>query len=183
MSSVLSHLIVGLFCVALGYAWQKRQRRLSNAFTIPPLFSPPPPGASIAQSGERRIKSHEATAGKPSAFTRQAEKVILRHLEDESFGIAELSQALHLSRSQLHRKIKAEVGLSPSLFVRKVRLHKAKRLLASKTGNISEVAFSVGMANLAHFSSSFKAEFGFPPSHLRTRREENLTQGGARGQG
>ncbi|MBX2873002.1 MAG: AraC family transcriptional regulator [Saprospiraceae bacterium] len=101
-----------------------------------------------------------------STFLVQVEKAILKQMEEDGFGVASLSKALHLSRSQLHRKIKAESGCTPSLFMRKTRLREAKRLLEGKAGNISEVAILVGMPNLAYFSRSFKAEFGYPPSHL-----------------
>lgn len=120
-----------------------------------------------AQSTSTKRSTQLATGAK-SAFCQQVKAMVLANLENESFGVAELSQALYLSRSQLHRKIKAQTGLSPSVFMRKIRLHEAKRLLEAELGNITEVAFSVGMINLAYFSRSFKAEFGYSPSQLRT---------------
>ena len=71
-----------------------------------------------------------------------------------------------MSRSQLHRKIKAITDLSPSVYVRSLRLQEAHRLLEQKAGNISEVAFQVGIPNLAYFSRCFSEQFGFPPSEL-----------------
>lgn len=101
-----------------------------------------------------------------STFLEQAEKAILEHMEEDAFGVTALSEVLHVSRSQLHRRIKAKCNYSPSVFMRKVRLREAKRLLEAKAGNISEVAIIVGMPNLAYFSRSFKAEYGYPPSQL-----------------
>jgi len=66
----------------------------------------------------------------------------------------------------LHRKIKAITDQSPSVFVRTLRLQHAYRLLEQRAGNISEVAFQVGIPNLAYFSRSFSEQFGFPPSEL-----------------
>lgn len=121
--------------------------------------------------GRRPVAAAKSESDTATAFSIKVKEVILMHLEEESFGIAELSQALHLSRSQLHRKIKAELGITPSLFLRKVRLQEAKSLLEAEEGNISEIAFSVGMVNLAYFSRSFKAEFGYPPSKVRIKRK------------
>lgn len=120
----------------------------------------------------------ETPAPKPSTkqsspFIEQAKAVLLEHLEEESFGVGAFSQALHLSRSQLHRKIKADCHCTPSVYMRKVRLKEANRLLKSRAGNISEVAMMVGMPNLAYFSRSFKSEFGYPPSQILREKKSN----------
>ena len=71
-----------------------------------------------------------------------------------------------MSRSQLHRKIKALTGKSPSLYLRSVRLTKAKKMIEEKAGNISEIAYTVGFSSPIYFSRCFKDEFGYPPSDL-----------------
>ena len=39
-------------------------------------------------------------------------------------------------------------------------------MIEEKTGNISEIAYSVGFSSLSYFSKCFKEEFGHPPSDL-----------------
>ncbi|MCZ7614151.1 MAG: helix-turn-helix domain-containing protein [Ignavibacteriaceae bacterium] len=39
-------------------------------------------------------------------------------------------------------------------------------MIEGKTGNISEIAYSVGFSSLSYFSKCFKEEFGYPPSDL-----------------
>ena len=65
---------------------------------------------------------------------------------------------------QLFRKMRALIGISPSAFIRDYRLDRAKELLQTTDQNVSEVAFKVGYKNLAHFSKSFQAKYGHPPS-------------------
>lgn len=101
-----------------------------------------------------------------TAFLQQVEQVVLSHLDDDDMSIEALGRAVGMSRSQLHRKIKALTDQSPSVFVRTIRLQRAYRLLSERRGNISEVAHEVGMPNLAYFSRSFKEQFGKPPSQI-----------------
>lgn len=100
------------------------------------------------------------------AFLKKVAEAVEKHLDDEDFSIEDLGKAVGMSRSQLHRKIKAITDQSPSVFVRTLRLQHAYRLLERRAGNISEVAFQVGIPNLAYFSRSFSEQFGFPPSEL-----------------
>jgi len=42
----------------------------------------------------------------PKSFIEEAEALILTHVENENFGVSELADAMHMSRSNLLRKIK-----------------------------------------------------------------------------
>ncbi|MBL4644065.1 MAG: helix-turn-helix transcriptional regulator, partial [Flavobacteriaceae bacterium] len=56
------------------------------------------------------------------------------------------------------------VDLSPSEYIRSIRLKRARTLLKNRNINISEVAYSVGFSNPKYFSTSFKKYFGQSPS-------------------
>ena len=98
---------------------------------------------------------------------RKVKAVIEENLSDATFGVQELSRELGLSRSQLFRKIKALTGKSILLYIRSVRLHKAREMLKSTRLNISEVGYMVGFTNPAYFSTAFLNEFGESPSAVR----------------
>ena len=100
-------------------------------------------------------------------FMTKVEGIILEHLEEEDFSADQLGQAVHLSRSQVHRKIKALTGQSTSLYIRLIRLQKAKELLASEDLTISEVAYQVGFKSPVYFSQIFKKTFGESPTESR----------------
>ncbi len=104
---------------------------------------------------------------KPSmeeAFLIRLTSVLEEHLADEHFGVEALSAALNMGRRQLHRKIKAITGETPTGFIRDTRLQKARQLLEAGTGTVSEIAFQTGFASLPSFSRAFKEKFGKPPS-------------------
>ncbi|MDZ7625238.1 MAG: helix-turn-helix domain-containing protein [Ignavibacteriaceae bacterium] len=50
------------------------------------------------------------------------------------------------------------------LNVRSVKSMKAKKMIVEQTGNISEIAYSLGFSSPAYFTKCFKEEFGYPPS-------------------
>ncbi len=99
-------------------------------------------------------------------FIDKINKVIYNHLSEEEFSIENLGNEVNMSRSQVHRKLTALTGKSPSLYMRSLRLAKARELILEQTGNISEIAYSVGFSSPAYFTRCFKEEFGLPPSEI-----------------
>ena len=91
----------------------------------------------------------------------------MESLSDHQFDMDQLSKAAGMSRSQIFRKIKALTGQSPSVFIRHIRLQKAKELLQSTDMGVSEVAYEVGFSTPAYFSDAFLETFGARPSEVR----------------
>jgi two-component system sensor histidine kinase ChiS len=108
---------------------------------------------------KERIKGKDEYIGK-------AIEIIDKNIDDSEFSVNELADALFISRSQLHRKIKTLTGLSTTHFIRTVRLEKAKDLLKTNSGNVTEVAYLCGFSSQSYFTKSFADYFGYPPSDL-----------------
>lgn len=94
-------------------------------------------------------------------------KVIEANLDNQSFSIDMLCHEVQLSRSQLHRKIKQQAGLSTSLYIRKIRIERAAELLLEEEYNISEVSYLTGIDSPQNFSKYFSEQFGISPSQYR----------------
>jgi AraC-like DNA-binding protein len=71
-----------------------------------------------------------------------------------------------MSRTQFYRKLKAVTGMPASIYLRTVRLTKAKKMIEEKYAGISEIAYSTGFSSPSYFTKCFKEEFGYPPSDL-----------------
>lgn len=97
-------------------------------------------------------------------FIMKAKTFVEANLGDASLSVERLAEELNLGREQCYRKIMALTGLSPSAFIRKLKLQRAAQLLAAKAAPVSQVAYQVGYENLSHFSKAFKEEFGKLPS-------------------
>ncbi|MEL6255587.1 MAG: ATP-binding protein, partial [Bacteroidota bacterium] len=119
----------------------------------------------IAESTSIQITATEVES-QEEIFLRRLVEIIEEELDNEEFSIPKLSKEIGMSRSQLHRKLKALTDKSPSAFLRSVRLQHAYELLQQKSGNISEVAIQVGIPNLSYFSRVFSEQFGYPPSEI-----------------
>jgi len=87
---------------------------------------------------------------------------------EENLGNFELSHddllvRLNTTKSTLYRKLKSLTGLSPSEFIKNIRIKHACRMLQKESGNISDIAYSVGFNDPKYFSTCFKAEMGMTP--------------------
>jgi AraC-like DNA-binding protein len=103
-------------------------------------------------------------------------KAILFPAEQEfsnpDFSIQYWANRLFISRSTLHRLVKAEMGKSPQDYVRFIRVEAAKVLL--KQGyTITETAEKCGFSQTAYFSRLFKQATGVTPSEWRESKQTN----------
>ena len=102
--------------------------------------------------------------GNDEALMERIMKVVNEHLSDSDFNVEMLTSEVGISRAQLHRKMKEMTGLPVSEFIRNIRLEQAVRLLEEQKINVTQVAYTVGFSNLAHFSTVFKKQFGVSPT-------------------
>ena len=89
------------------------------------------------------------------------------HLAEEGFGVEQLATDLNVSKSTLHRKVKAMTGLTPLEFIRNVKLKYACAMLARHDRPIAEVAYATGFSSPKYFTRCFKEEFGLSPSEYQ----------------
>ncbi|MDF7813910.1 ATP-binding protein [Hymenobacter sp. YC55] len=126
----------------------------------------------LLRESYRRGYVVSASAGLPSmeqAFIRRVEQVVAQHLAEETFSVEMLGREVGLSRTQLHRKLKAVLNQAPGDFIRLVRLQRARELLAANVGTVAEVTYLVGFSNPSTFSTSFSRHFGYAPSEVRNK--------------
>ena len=100
-------------------------------------------------------------------FIVKAKTYVEAHLADEKLSVETLAHEMNLSREQCYRKLMALTSLSPSAFIRKLRLQKAAQLVAANWGPVSQIAYEVGFENLSYFSKAYKEEFGKLPSEIQ----------------
>jgi len=94
------------------------------------------------------------------------DKLLMERLDDPAFQVEALANAMHVDRTQLFRRCKELLGMSPSDYLRERRLRRARELLLAQVGSVSEIAFAVGFENLSSFTRAFRHRFGVPPSRV-----------------
>jgi AraC-like DNA-binding protein len=88
------------------------------------------------------------------------------HLE-ERVPLADLARRAGLSRFHFLRLYRETFGVTPGEQLTRLRIARAKQLLAGDHGTVTEVCFDVGYSSLGSFSALFAERVGCPPSVFR----------------
>jgi AraC-like DNA-binding protein len=104
-------------------------------------------------------------------FLERLQKVLDEKLIESKFSIEDFSNAVGMSRMQLHRKLKALTGLSATEFIRSQRLKLAAQLLKKSEINVSQVGYSVGFNDHAYFSKCFKEMYQCTPTEFAKKNK------------
>jgi len=86
-----------------------------------------------------------------------------------SLSLYQLAVLSGRSLSSFRRDFLAIYNMPPSQWIRQKRLEKAKELLTSTTMTVTDVCYTTGFENIAHFSRLFKSEYGDCPSEFRMK--------------
>lgn len=86
---------------------------------------------------------------------------------EEPLGTGELAAAGGLSVRQMERLFATNLGTAPRRFYQRLRLERAERLLNYSHMSVTDVAMACGFPCLEHFTRSYRARFGLPPSKHR----------------
>jgi len=108
-------------------------------------------------------------------FLRKLGEVVEQNLQNEQFSVEALAEQMHMSRSNLHRKLKQTTGQTANQFIREYRLERAVDLLKKDDRPISEVAYEVGFSSPSYFTSCFTEHYGYPPGEAKFRTKESET--------
>jgi signal transduction histidine kinase/AraC-like DNA-binding protein/streptogramin lyase len=99
-------------------------------------------------------------------FIQKAMDIVNNHISDPDFSSDEFCKEIGMSRSQLHRKLKALTSQPASEFIRTLRLKRAASLLKESKLSIEEISYRVGFNSPAYFTKCFRTLFGKTPSEF-----------------
>lgn len=139
------------------------QVRIKNLISIRKKLQEKFKNPEYHQSAKRKAEERKLSS-LDEKFIRKVNEAIEKHLSEEDFNAEEFGVEVGMSRTQFYRKLKAITGMPASLYLRNIRLARAKKMIEEKQGNISEIAYSVGFSSPSYFTKCFKDEFGYPPS-------------------
>ncbi len=107
-------------------------------------------------------------------FLIRLKSVVEKRLSDPDFGQAELASELGMSTMQFYRKLKDLVQMTPTDFIRSVRIKRSKQLLIKEGMTINEISDQVGFNDPKYFSRCFIREAGMSPSKYRELQAESV---------
>ncbi|HET7732600.1 MAG TPA: helix-turn-helix transcriptional regulator, partial [Paludibacter sp.] len=88
------------------------------------------------------------------------------NITDVNFNVEKLSELTYMSRSSLHRKITALSDLTPTDFIRVIRLKKAAEIIQEGKYRVGEVCYLVGINSSSYFIKLFQKQFGMTPKEF-----------------
>jgi AraC-like DNA-binding protein len=131
-----------------------------------------PPGLAVDEAVLRAVESlrpHLRPGPRRAGDGRGGHPAVRRavgHLSerwDERVPLAELAGVAGLSRFELVRRFRTQIGLTPRAFQTNLRIARARELLAAGTGPAA-VAAECGFADQAHLTRTFRAAVGVTPA-------------------
>lgn len=100
-------------------------------------------------------------------------RLIENNVSNSELSLEAVYKELGVSKTRLHRIVKEKKQLSTTLFIRSVRLEKAKVLLDSTNLRITEIAGLVGIDSPQNFSKYFIQTYGLSPTEYRKRKNDS----------
>lgn len=92
---------------------------------------------------------------------------LMRAQHAEPLRLDLLAREAGLSRFHFLRTFRDAFGMTPHEYLTRVRLDRAKQLLAADEGSVTSVCFDVGFRSVGSFSTLFAERVGCPPSAWR----------------
>jgi AraC-like DNA-binding protein len=91
----------------------------------------------------------------------------MRHAYGRPINLPEISAQANLSPYHFQRVYRRTFQETPHEFLTRLRIERAKTLLARGSHNVTEACFEVGFSSLGSFSTLFTHRVGLSPSEYR----------------
>ena len=120
--------------------------------------------------------SQEPIALPPAGRENQAVRLAQDYIESEyqrNITLKELATLCHISPFHLLRVFKNSIGVPPHVYLKQVRIRRAKNLLA-KNLPMSFVAQEAGFSDQSHFAKQFKKITGLTPKKYSNIIQEKI---------
>jgi AraC-like DNA-binding protein len=98
----------------------------------------------------------------------------MRYAYKRPVSLPDVAAQANLSPYHFLRVYKQVYGETPHEFLTRLRIEKAKSLLARGSHNVTEVCFEVGFSSLGSFSTLFAHRVGLSPSEYRLHARSSL---------
>lgn len=110
----------------------------------------------------------DPTLSNAESFMCKITICIRTNMHDPLLCLSKLLRLLGMSRSDLHRKLKAATSMSATEYIRHLRLQRAAQFLVSQPErSVFCIALEVGFNDHSYFTKRFREAYGVSPATFR----------------
>ena len=116
--------------------------------------------------------ARQLTVSRP-AKAKRAVETALAHMQahsHEPLPVSRLANAAGCSRARLFQLFKQATGMAPNDYLQRLRVNKAREMLAGPARAITDVAFASGFSSSQYFSNVFRKYTGMTPTQFRRKQ-------------
>jgi len=99
-------------------------------------------------------------------FIKKMQDVVIANMTNTAFGKDDFASSMNVSGSLLYKKVKSLTDLSPTDYIKMIRLEHALELLQTHKYSVTEISELTGFASIGYFSTVFKKHFGKSPTEI-----------------
>jgi|GEM_PF-1538995 two-component system sensor histidine kinase/response regulator len=111
----------------------------------------------------------EKETAQSDGFIERLTRNIKNNIGNEELSVASLSTMMAMERTVLYRKTQSSIGMSPSAYIKKLRIEEGARLLRETNLLVADIAVKTGFTTPRYFTQSFKEAIGMTPSEYRAK--------------
>ncbi|HWU63362.1 MAG TPA: GlxA family transcriptional regulator [Ensifer sp.] len=123
----------------------------------------------VREQSDRQRLPLRARLGVQNAKVLSIIEVMEKNLA-EPLSLLEIADDAGLSRRQIERLFRQEMGRSPARYYLEIRLERARHLLVQSTLPVVEVAVACGFVSASHFSKCYREIYNRSPQQERAER-------------
>jgi AraC-like DNA-binding protein len=129
----------------------------------------------LLMQASSRSKAHRQQSDKDEYLRDRLTYVsqYIRFNLNQELNMQVLEEKAHMSRSTFFRAFKSYFGLTPTDYVNRERVLKARQLLKNPDKSVADVCFEVGYNSTSYFIRQFKMYHGITPKQFKKEVSEN----------
>ncbi|KPV48237.1 hypothetical protein SE17_39165, partial [Kouleothrix aurantiaca] len=114
-----------------------------------------------------RVLAHQRTLGGPTQRLVRRAMVFVHEHYAAPLRREQIAAHVGVSADYLADCFRQELGITPTSYLHRYRIHQARELLTGSDMSIAAIALAVGFSESAHFTRTFHREVGISPRAYR----------------
>ncbi len=127
--------------------------------------------------GERIMPSEIKITSLDEKFLSRALSYVEKNIGNSEYTVEMFARDVGMSSFHLNKKLKVLVGQTTLVFIRNIRIQRARQLFDKNRFSVNEVMYEVGFLDPKYFRNCFKKEFGMTPAdYSRNQKGIKITK-------